>query len=63
MTDVMALLPGTTYHSVGLIKDVLREYGLVLDAIARCTPTEAGHAMRAYIQAAGSFGLQMILAP
>jgi len=59
----MALLPGTTYHSVGRIADVLREYGLVLDAFARCTPTEAGHAMRAYNQAAGRFRLQMILAP
>jgi len=63
MTDFMALLPGTTYHTAGRMADVLREHDLVLDAIARRTPAEAGHAMRAHIQAAGRFRLQMMLAP
>ena len=63
LNDFMALLPGTTYQTPGRIADVLDEHDAVVDAIARRAAAEAGAAMRAHIEAAGSFRLRMMFNP
>lgn len=61
MSDVMALLPGTTYRQPGRVEQVVREHELVLAAIRRRDPMAASAAMRAHIQAAGQFRVRMTL--
>jgi DNA-binding GntR family transcriptional regulator len=61
MSDVMALLPGTTYRQPGRVAQVVREHEAVLEAIQRRNPAAASAAMRAHIHAAGQFRVCMTL--
>lgn len=61
MSDVMALLPGTTYRQPGRMAQVVLEHEAVLEAIRRRDPAAANAAMRAHIQAAGQFRACMAL--
>ncbi len=63
LNDFMALLPGTTYQTPGRMADVLAEHEAIVTAIAQRTPAAAGAAMRAHIEAAGSFRLRMMFSP
>lgn len=60
LNDFMALLPGTTYQTPGRMADVLAEHEAIVEGIAQRTPAAAGAAMRAHIEAAGRFRLQMM---
>ncbi|WP_237213669.1 GntR family transcriptional regulator [Falsiroseomonas oryziterrae] len=62
MSDVMALLPGTTYRKPGRVAQVVMEHEAVLGAIRRRDPVAASTAMRAHIHAAGQFRVCMTLA-
>lgn len=63
LNDFMALLPGTTYQTPGRMADVLAEHEAIVTAIAQRAPAAAGAAMRAHIEAAGSFRLRMMFSP
>jgi DNA-binding GntR family transcriptional regulator len=62
MTDVLALLPGTTYALPGRAAEVLLEHERVLRAIAARDPEQAARAMREHIRNASQFRLRMTAA-